>query len=103
MSVLKLPPVWFMLGITACLYGLWPRITALGWVMWLTFTLLEVAWEVRIVDWAWMRISPFSYAHYTIHIDGMPLLPLVLLLCISALLAGAGLQGFRNRDVFTKA
>lgn len=103
MSISKLPPVWTMLGVTAFLYGLWPRTTALGWVLWLTFTLLEVAWEARIIDWSLMRISPFSYAHYTIPIVNLPLLPSFLLLCLSALLMGIGLFGFRNRDVLTKA
>ena len=30
MSVSKIPPVWILLDVTASLYGLWPRITALG-------------------------------------------------------------------------
>ncbi|MEL7567744.1 MAG: hypothetical protein AAGU27_23100 [Dehalobacterium sp.] len=103
MSVSKIPPVWILLGSTALLYGLWPRITALGWVLWLSFTLLEVAWETQIIDWSLMRISPFSYVHYTINIASLPLLPLFWLLCLSAILTGIGLFGFRNRDVFTKA
>lgn len=103
MSVSKTPPVWTLLGLTALLYGLWPRITALGWVVWLSFTLLEVAWEMQIIDWSLMRISPFAYSHYTINISNLPLLPLFWLLCLSAILTGIGLFGFRNRDALTKA
>jgi ABC-2 type transport system permease protein len=103
MSVSKIPPVWILLGVTALLYGLWPRITALGWVLWLSFTLLEVTWETQIIDWSLMRISPFSYVHYTINIANLPLLPLFWLLCLAALLTGIGLLGFRKRDVLTKA
>lgn len=103
MSVSKIPPVWILLGVTALLYGLWSRITALAWVLWLSFTLLEVTWEAQIIDWSLMRISPFSYVHYTIDITNLPLLPLFWLLCLSAILTGIGLFGFRNRDVLTKA
>lgn len=103
MSITKIPPVWILFGVTALLYGLWPRITALGWVLWLSFTLLEVTWEAQIIDWSLMRISPFSYVHYTIDITKLPLLPLFWLLCLSVILTGIGLFGFKNRDVLTKA
>lgn len=103
MSVSKAPSVWVLLGIAALLYGLWPRVTALGWVVWLSFTLLEVAWEAQIIDWSTMRVSPFSYTHYTLDVSNLPLLPLFWLLCLSLLLTGLGLAGFRNRDVLTKA
>ncbi len=103
MCVAKIPPVWILLGVAALLYGLWPRITALGWVVWLSFAILEFAWEAQIIDWSAMAFSPFAYAHYTIDIANLPLLPLVWLLCFSAALTGIGLFGFRNRDVFTKA
>lgn len=103
MSISKLPSVWILAGISALLYGLWPRLTAIGWAIWLSFTLLEVTWEAQLIDWSLMRISPFSYAHYTIRISTLPLLPLFWLLCISAILMGVGLYGFRNRDVLTKA
>ena len=103
MSVSKIPPVWLLSGLATLLYGLWPRITALGWVVWLSFTLLEVTWEMQLIDWSLMRISPFSYAHYTINISDLPLFKLFWLLCLSAVLTGIGLLGFRNRDVLTKA
>lgn len=103
MNVSKIPSVWVLLSLTALLYGLWPRITSLSWVVWLAFILLELGWEARIVDWALMQISPFSFAHYTIDISNLPLNPLLCLACISVLLAGIGLLGFRNRDVLTKA
>lgn len=103
MSTSKIPPVYVLLGATALLYGLWPRITALVWLLWLSFTLLEVAWEVQIIDWSLMGISPFSYAHYTINITNLPLLSLFCLISLSIVLTGIGLLGFRNRDVLTKA
>jgi len=104
MSVSKIPPVWILLSVTALLYGLWPRIAALGWLVWLSFSILELAWEAQIIDWSLMWLSPFSYAHYTINIVNLPLIPLLCLLCLSVcFLRESVLYGFRNRDVLTKA
>jgi ABC-2 type transport system permease protein len=103
MSVSKIPAVWSLLGITALLYGLLPRLTALGWLVWMAVVFLEVAWEGQLIDWSIMQFSPFSYAHYIVHVTEIPLLPLVGLLGLSAILIGLGLVGFRNRDVVTKA
>ncbi len=103
MNVSKIPPVWILLGLTALLYGLWPRITSLSWVVWLAFILLELGWEAQILDWSLMQISPFSFAHYTIDISNLPPFPLLCLFCISAILIGIGLLGFKNRDISTKS
>lgn len=103
MSVSKIPAVWSLLGITALLYGFLPRLTALGWIVWMAVVFLEVACEGQLIDWSIMQFSPFSYAHYIVHVTEIPLLPLVGLLGLSAILIGLGLVGFRNRDVVTKA
>lgn len=103
MSISKIPPVWILLGLTALLYGSWPRITSLCWFVWLAFILLELGWEAQIVDWSLLHISPFSFTHYTINIMNLSLFPLLCLICISVLLTGIGLMGFRNRDIMTKA
>jgi ABC-2 type transport system permease protein len=102
MNVSKIPPVLILLGLSALLYGLWPRITSLCWVVWLAFILLELGWEAQIVDWSMMGISPFGYAHYTLDISNLQLFPLLCLLFISALLTGIGLLGFKKRDISTK-
>ncbi len=103
MSVSKLPPVLIFLGITALLYGLCPKIMVLGWGIWLSSVMLELAWEGQIIGWTVMQISPFAYTHYTIDITSLPLIPLFLLLCLSSILTEVGLWGFRNRNVLTKA
>ncbi len=103
MSISKLPPVFILLGTTALLYGLWPKITVLGWGVWLSSVMLEFAWEGQMIDWSLMQISPFAYTHYTIDVTKLPLVPLFFLLCISAILTGIGFWGFGNRDVLTKS
>lgn len=102
-SISKIPVVWILLGLSALLYGLRPRITSLCWVVWVAFILLELGWEAQILDWSLMQISPFSYAHYSINIYNLSVPSLLCLLCISVLLAVIGLIGFKNRDVLTKA
>ncbi len=102
MCASKIPAVWILSGITALLYGLWPRLTALGWVVWIVVTFVEFAWEGQFIDWSLMHISPFAYAHYTIDVTSLPLLPLFWLLCLSAILTGIGFLAFRNRDILTR-
>lgn len=103
MSVSKIPPVLILLGVTALLYGLRPRMTIVGWIVWLGTVMLELAWEGQIIDWSLMQISPFAYTHYTIDIMKLPLPQLILLLGLSGVLIGIGLLGFKNRDILTKA
>ena len=103
MSVSKLPPVLVFLGITALLYGFYPKMMVLGWAAWISSVMLELAWEGQIIDWAILRISPFAYTHYTIDVTRLPFIPLVLLICIFTVLIGSGLWGFKNRNILTKA
>ena len=103
MSVSKLPPVLVFLGITAMLYGFYPKMMVLGWAAWISSVMLELAWEGQIIDWAILRISPFAYTHYTIDVTRLPFIPLVLLICIFTVLIGSGLWGFKNRNILTKA
>ncbi|MCR1897504.1 hypothetical protein NSA47_00675 [Irregularibacter muris] len=102
MSVSKIPPVLIFLAVTALLYGLCPKMTGVGWIVWIGSVMLELAWEGQIIDWSLMQISPFAYAHYTIDIINLPLMLLILLLGLSAVLIGIGLLGFKNRDILTK-
>ncbi|MGI5837656.1 MAG: ABC transporter permease [Chloroflexota bacterium] len=99
MSLSKIPAVWVMVGITAMLYGLVPRLSNLIWGIWALFVVIEMLWEIQVVDWSAMRLSPFSYVHYSIPISELPFLPLLGLTCLAAALTAAGLLGFRRRDM----
>ncbi len=100
MSLPKIPVVWVMVGITAMLYGLVPRAASVSiWGLWALFVVIEMLWEAQVVDWSAMRLSPFSYAHYSIPIAELPTLPLFGLTCLAAALTVAGLVGFQRRDV----
>ncbi|MED3793112.1 hypothetical protein P4571_11805 [Niallia alba] len=103
MSVSKIPPVWIFVGLSALLYGLFPRISEFSWVIWISCSILELTWEAKLIDWSLMSISPYAYAHYTIQITELPYLSLFLLIVISLLFTTIGLLGFKNRNVQTKA
>lgn len=100
MSISKIPIVWVMVGIAAMLYGLLPRAASvLSWSLVVLFVVIEMLWEAQVVDWSVMRFSPFSYAHYTIPISELPILPLLGLICLAAALTGIGLMGFKRRSI----
>lgn len=100
MSISKIPAVWVMVGITALLYGLLPRVsTILSWSFLALFIIIEIAWEAQVVDWSVMRLIPFSYVHYTIPISELPIIPLFGLAGTAALLTGLGLIGFSHRSI----
>jgi len=50
-----------------------------------------------------MSLFVAAYTHDTIDVANLPLMPLFILLCISAILTATGLLGFRNRDILTKS
>lgn len=100
MCVSKIPVLWTMIGISALLYGLLPRLAAgLSLFIWGLFTVVEFLWEGRIVSWSAMKWTPYAYAHYTIPIDRLPVFPLIGLIVLSVGLQALGLLGFNRRNI----
>lgn len=101
MSLIKIPPVWIFIGITALFYGWLPRIaSALSWLILGGFILIEMLWEVGVVGWAVLKLTPFAYAHYSIPVNEVSIVPLLILTAITAALTWLGLIGFRRRSVY---
>jgi ABC-2 type transport system permease protein len=95
-TLVTLPAIWVVGGITAALYGLLPRFAvAASWAILSVFLLLELAWELRQVDQAVFDLSPFAHVHWATQPTAAPLLGLT---AIAAALTAAGLVGFRRRD-----
>lgn len=104
MSTSKIPAIWIMTGITAFIYGFLPKaVTSLSFAAWTFFAAIELMWEGGIIDWSVMKLSPFSYAHYTIPVSELSMIPFMGLIFLSAILTGIGLLGLRNRDILSKA
>jgi ABC-2 type transport system permease protein len=94
----RIPAAWVMVGLAVAIWGLWPR---LGWLAWLLFVAFLVMGEFgalwELPRWV-MDLSPFAHSPIVPGPDpdlvGMP----VLLLIAVGLLA-IGLGAFARRDV----
>ncbi|WP_071393358.1 ABC transporter permease [Bacillus tuaregi] len=101
MSLTKIPSVWTIIGIAALLYGWLPRISfVLNWLILGVFIFIEMLWEVGIVGWSTLQWTPFAYAHYSIPIQELSILPLIVLTVIAAALTWVGIIGFRRRSIY---
>ena len=102
-ALVQLPAVWVMAALGAALFGLAPRL-----VVGVTWAVLAVVLFVTMFGQALqfsqllLDLSPFA------HLPRLPAAaftatPLVWLLAVAALLAAAGLAGFRRRDLLSSA
>lgn len=100
MSLSKIPPVWTFIGIAALLYGWLPRIASvINWLILGVFIFIEMLWEVGIVGWSALQWTPFAYAHYSIPINELSIMPLIVLTIIAAALTWLGVIGFKRRSI----
>lgn len=100
MGLSKIPSTWVIIGIVALLYGWLPRASAvLSWVFLGLFIVIEMFWEAGIVGWSAMKLTPFSYAHYSIPINELSVLSLSLLVLLSIFLTFVGYIGFKRRSI----
>lgn len=95
-----LPAMWLTAGLAVAIFGLYPRAVALAWAI-LVYAIAIGYFGVllQLPEWM-MNLSPFG------HVPRLPgedftALPLVILAAIAAALVGAGLAGFRRRDLDT--
>jgi ABC-2 type transport system permease protein len=102
-ALVQLPAVWVMAAIGAALFGLLPRlVVAATWAVLavvLSITLFGEA--LQLGQWL-LDLSPFA------HLPKLPgaeftVTPVVWLLAVAAVLAAAGLAGFRRRDLVSSA
>jgi ABC-2 type transport system permease protein len=98
-ALVQLPAVWVMAGIGAALFGLLPRLVVGGtWAVLAVVLFITTFGEALQLDqWA-LDVSPFA------HLPKLPaadftVTPLAWLLVVAAVLAVAGLAGFRRRDL----
>lgn len=100
MCLSKIPILLVMMGISACVYGLFPHAaTVLNMAIWSLFVAIEFLWEGGFVDWSVMKLMPYAYAHYTTPVADIKILPLLILIALSALLCGIGTFAFSKRNV----
>ncbi|HZM78255.1 MAG TPA: hypothetical protein VFC19_21235 [Candidatus Limnocylindrales bacterium] len=98
-SLVQLPAIWVLVGLTVAVFGLLPRLSqAIGWAGLAICLLLGQVGALLQLDQKVLDISPFT------HIPVVPggdfkALPLVTLTGIAAVLMAIGFAGFRRRDI----
>lgn len=97
-ALVQLPAVWVLVGLTAALFGVAPRLSSGGWAAFGAVVFISFLGAVlRFGQW-FLDLSPFT------HIPQLPggkmlVLPLMVLTAAGAGLAAAGVGGFRRRDI----
>jgi ABC-2 type transport system permease protein len=97
-SIVYIPAIWVMVGITTALVGLAPRAAPAAWgVLGVCFVIGMFGQVLDLPQWA-SDLSPFE------HVPQLPaaelaLLPLAILTAAAALSTAVGLLGLRRRDV----
>lgn len=97
-ALAQVPAVWVLAAVAAGLVGLLPKLAPLAWgAVALCLLLLLVGTVLRLSQWV-LDLSPFTHVP---HLPGgqATATPFVLLTAVAALVAAAGLLGFRRRDV----
>lgn len=97
-ALVQLPAAWVLAGIALALFGLVPRWASASWALLAAFLVLAQLGQVLGLDERILDLSPFA------HVPKLPggelhAAPLVALTAVAAALVGAGLVGFRRRDV----
>jgi ABC-2 type transport system permease protein len=102
-ALVQLPAVWVMAAVGAALFGLLPRLVVGGtWAVLAVVLFITTLGEpLRLAQWT-LDLSPFA------HLPRLPAAtftatPLAWLLATTAVLAAAGLAGFRRRDLVSTA
>jgi ABC-2 type transport system permease protein len=98
-ALVQMPAVWVLAGVTVALFGVAPRLSQpLGWTALVLCIFLGQIGAMLQLGQAFLDVSPFT------HVPKVPggdltVAPLVWLLVVAVALVGAGLVGFRRRDV----
>lgn len=92
--------VWVLVGLTMALYGIAPRLTGLGWVIFAYSAFLALFGQMLQFDESVLDTSLFTHIGQYPAQDLSPVAVLVLL-GLTAALVGLGTVGFRRRDLTT--
>jgi ABC-2 type transport system permease protein len=94
-----LPAYWVIAGLTAALFGLFPRLSVFAsWGMLVILILIDLGGELQLVGQGVLNLSPFTHVPKVLLGQGS-WVPLLGLLGAAALLVALGLAGFSRRDV----
>lgn len=96
-TIVKVPAVWVIAGISTLFYGLVPRImTGLSFALLGTFVLLEFFWEQQTLSDAIFAISPFAHVYPMNNITALQIAALTI---VALLFTAIGIAAFIKRDI----
>jgi ABC-2 type transport system permease protein len=97
-AMVQLPAVWILTGIAMALYGLAPALVGLSWGALIACLVLgQLGQILQFPQWT-LNLSPFTHTP-NFPAQDIDLVPIVAMLSIAIVLIGAGLIGFRRRDI----
>lgn len=97
-ALAQVPAAWVLVGLVVVTFGLWPRVTAGVWALYVAFVVVGQFGKLWHVPQVLMDLSPFPHS---------PILPgpdpqlagLLGLVLVTVMLVAVGDLGFRRRDV----
>lgn len=95
-----LPGTLVVAAVAAALHGLAPRATGLAWVAVAFVTLQVMLGQLLGLPDAVAALSPYWHLS-AVPVDPFEIVPFVTLVLVAVALVGAGLWGFRRRDIVT--
>ncbi|MFK4206876.1 ABC transporter permease [Streptomyces sp. NPDC030920] len=100
-SLVQLPAIWLLGGVTVLLYGAFPKAAVAAWGI--AGICLALGWLGPAVDMPQvvMDVSPFTHLPKLPGGTGMEWGPVLILTAVAAVLVGAGVGALRRRDVLT--
>ncbi|MEU4503057.1 ABC transporter permease [Streptomyces sp. NPDC024089] len=100
-SLVQLPAIWLLGGVTVLLYGAFPKAAVASWGV--AGICLALGWLGPAVNMpqAVMDISPFTHLPKLPGGTGMEWGPVLALTAVAVVLVGAGAVALRRRDVLT--
>ncbi|MFF4669216.1 ABC transporter permease [Streptomyces sp. NPDC001279] len=100
-SLVQLPAIWLLGGVTVLLYGALPKAAVASWGV--AGTCLALGWIGPALDLprSMMDLSPFTHLPKLPGGTGMEWGPVLALTAIAVALVGAGAVALRRRDVLT--
>lgn len=97
-SIVYLPTLWLAAGIAMAVYGIFPRVMPLAWLLPVYAFFLLMLGPLLGIPTVFYDLSPFEYVP-RLPAEDLAIVPLLVLTGIAAGLMAAGLFGIRRRDM----
>jgi len=98
-TIVFIPGVWVLAGVTTLAFGFLPRASAfISWAALAICVMTDTGGELRAIKEPMLSLSPFTHVP-KVFFEPVSLWPLIALTSVAAILAWLGLATFRRRDI----